>query len=355
MVKDVGRKMSKIPKVTVLMPVYNGEKYLKEAVDSILDQSFKDYEFLIIDDGSTDGSGEIIKSYADPRIKVLENGENLGLVTTLNKGIELARGEFIARMDCDDVSLPERLEKQVRFMDSRLDVGVCGTWLRKIGSAHDVVSYPVEDKDIRWFLTINSMFAHPSVMLRHDLLTNHNLRYDANFPHAEDYELWTRIAKYCRLANLPEVLLLYRIHGEQIGAKYNIEQVATGGRVRMAQLCNLGISFGSKEFNLHEEIFAGVQKGIGKRGYAARISFLKDSETWLMKLLDANKHGALLNSASFDNILAERWFVICSQSSGLGLSAWNLFRNSALSKLVTLPALNKFKFWIRCMIKWKVT
>ena len=112
-------------KVTVLMPVYNGEIYLKQAIESILHQTLSDFEFLIINDGSTDASVEIIQSIKDPSIRLLHNRTNLTLVPTLNKGLELARGEYVARMDCDDISLPERLAKQVEFMDRFRDVGVC--------------------------------------------------------------------------------------------------------------------------------------------------------------------------------------------------------------------------------------
>jgi len=117
----------KEPKVTVLMPVYNGEKYLNEAIDSILGQTFKDFKFLIINDGSTDGTADILKSYKDSRIKVTNNEKNIGLTKSLNKGLKMAKSEYIARMDADDISLPTRLQKQVEFMDSHPKVGVCGT------------------------------------------------------------------------------------------------------------------------------------------------------------------------------------------------------------------------------------
>ena len=118
------------PKVTVLMPVYNGEKYLKEAITSILLQTFDDFEFLIINDGSSDASVDIIQSFRDPRIRLVHNDTNIGLIATLNKGLKLAHGKYVARMDQDDISLPRRLEKQTYFMDNNPDVGVCGTWIK---------------------------------------------------------------------------------------------------------------------------------------------------------------------------------------------------------------------------------
>ena len=204
--------ISEGPKVTVLMPVYNGETYLGKAMDSILGQTFQEFEFLIINDGSTDGSVEVIKSYEDPRIVLVENGENLGLIATLNKCIDLAQGKYIARMDQDDISLPERLGKQVAFMDAHPKVGVCGTWAKIIDDRGTVVSLRRSPKGkaahrLCWRPT---PFMHPTCMLRSALLREH--RYRQGFPHAEDYELWLRLCQKTLFANIGEYLLLYRVH-----------------------------------------------------------------------------------------------------------------------------------------------
>jgi glycosyltransferase involved in cell wall biosynthesis len=130
------------PYVTVLMPVYNTEMYLKEAIDSILNQTFRDFEFIVINDGSTDSTSDIIESYSDPRIIYLQNEKNLGVATSLNKGLSIAKGTYIARMDGDDVSRCDRLEKQVAFMDANPEIGVCGTWLETIGDRNEVWSPP---------------------------------------------------------------------------------------------------------------------------------------------------------------------------------------------------------------------
>jgi glycosyltransferase involved in cell wall biosynthesis len=211
--------MSELPKVTVLMPVYNGERYLKEAIESILDQTFTDFEFLIINDGSTDRSVGIIESYADSRIRLVDNGENLGLIKTLNKGIDLTRGEYIARMDADDISLPKRLEKQVGFMDSHPKVGICGTWARIIderGLIKGLRKVPAG----RTALTLcwrPSPFIHSSCIMRSTLLQKN--KYSLEYPHAEDYALWLTLSRTTGFHNLDEYLLLYRIHGTNIGRK----------------------------------------------------------------------------------------------------------------------------------------
>lgn len=203
------------PKVTVLMPVYNGEKYLREAVDSILAQTFRDFEFVIVDDASTDGSREIVISYADPRIVLVSNERNLGLTASLNRGLDIARGEYVARMDSDDVSLPERLERQVAFMDANPDVGACGAWSLDIDHAGNVVGsreMPVGE-ELNNFYWRRSL-SHPAAMFRFD--REDGPRYDPAFRYAQDYDLWFRVRARRRLANLPEHLLLYRVHDESI-------------------------------------------------------------------------------------------------------------------------------------------
>lgn len=204
------------PMVTVLMSVYNGEKFLKEAIESILNQTFTDFEFLIINDGSTDKSVEIIESYKDSRIRLINNEKNLKLIASLNKGVSLARGKYIARMDCDDVSMPERLEKEVNFLESNTDHGLVGTYYTVIdgeGKEQRNVSYPSSNDLIKLFLSLNCPLAHGSIMGRAELFKQN--QYGSKESYAvEDYELWTRMAKETKIHNIPEYLFKYRIYGE---------------------------------------------------------------------------------------------------------------------------------------------
>ncbi len=204
------------PKVTVLMPVYNGERFLKEAIESILTQTFTDFEFLIINDGSTDKSIDIIMSYNDPRIRLIHNEENLKLIASLNKGINLAKGKYIARMDCDDISMPSRLEKEVEFLDNNYEYGLVGTWFNVInadGQELYKVTHPTEDSMIKLFLTVNCPLAHGSIMGRTELFRK-NLYGSEQYFAIEDYELWTRLAAITKIYNIPEYLFKYRVYGE---------------------------------------------------------------------------------------------------------------------------------------------
>lgn len=204
------------PMVTVLMSVYNGEKFLKEAMDSILTQTFTDFEFLIINDGSTDNSVKIIESYNDSRIRLINNEKNLKLIASLNKGISLARGKYIARMDCDDISSPMRLEKEVDFLENSLEYGLVGTFYTVIdgtGKEQYNKSYPSSNDLIKLFLSLNCPLAHGSIMGRTELFRQ-NLYGSEEYSAVEDYELWTRMTKVTKIHNIPEYLFKYRIYGE---------------------------------------------------------------------------------------------------------------------------------------------
>ncbi|MPR33424.1 glycosyltransferase family 2 protein [Salmonirosea aquatica] len=208
-------------KISVIMPVYNGELYLREAIESILGQTYTDFEFIIINDGSTDTSGSIIDSYKDSRIKHIKNERNAGLVSALNVGIDLAQGEYIARMDADDISLPERFAKQVAFMNQHTEVGVCGTAYQYIGNRSGTITLPESFEKSFTFLSSNSCLAHPTVMIRRAVLEQHSIRYENDYPYAEDYAFWIRIGQVAHLTSLSEPLLSYRWHSANISQSTN--------------------------------------------------------------------------------------------------------------------------------------
>lgn len=200
------------PKVTIIMPVYNGEKYLRDAIDSILGQSFENFEFVIVNDGSKDRSDEIIKQYKDKRIRYIVHTKNTGLDQTLNEEFKKAQGEYIARMDCDDISFPKRIEKQVDFLDAHPDFGMIGT--QYINMNHDRVMYEVgaqlfDNEEIKLGIQSMNAFCHGSVMFRTSFIKENNVEYNHKYSPYEDYELWTRIAQMTKVCNLPEVLYAY--------------------------------------------------------------------------------------------------------------------------------------------------
>lgn len=206
------------PLVTVLLPVRNGSAHLPAALESIFAQTFPDFELLVIDDGSTDGTPEILRAVQDQRLRVVTNPQNIGLVATLNRGLELARGEFVARQDHDDISLPERLQKQVEYLQAHpacVLVGTDATQTDGRGRRMYRLLRPHRADDIRWYLCFDNAFIHSSVMFRREVVRQEFHGYAPSF-HSEDYALWSRIARFRETANLPEPLLLYREHASSV-------------------------------------------------------------------------------------------------------------------------------------------
>jgi glycosyltransferase involved in cell wall biosynthesis len=225
------------PLVSIIMPVFNSADYLNEAIDSILEQTFKNFEFLIFNDGSTDKSLEIIKSYNDTRIRSFSSKVNNGYVIHLNKGIELAKGKYIARMDADDISLPTRLRDQVYFMENNSEIGMCGSWVEKIGIKNCLSKVSTEHEEIVMQQLFFPAFFHPSVMFRKTILKEYKIRYNTNFLYAEDYEIFVRLSNVTRLANIPKVLLKYRVHENSVTAtKWDSHQSELVTLIRKRQI-----------------------------------------------------------------------------------------------------------------------
>lgn len=223
--------MSLHPAVSVLMPAYNAQKYIAIAIKSILEQTFSDFEFIIIDDGSSDETPFIIEEYAkrDSRIVFLQNSQNLKISQALNQGLEIANGEFIARMDADDWSYPERLEVQLDFMMAHPEVVICGANIEVCDQNLNILNsrtYPRTNSQIRKRIFKINPFAHSVTFYRTEIAKNAG-GYDANFNLAEDYDLYFRMGKYGEFANIPKILLKLRTHPQSLSA----QQISTQSRL----------------------------------------------------------------------------------------------------------------------------
>lgn len=229
------------PRVSVLLPVYNGLPYLPAAVESVLAQTYTDFELVAVDDGSTDGSGAWLDAAAarDARVRVVRQ-PNAGIVAALNRGLAACRGEFVARMDADDRCYPERLERQVAFLDAHPAVGA-------VGSGSDVQTpeglraqqAPTTPDLVRWELLFNNPMTHPTVTLRRSALERVG-GYRADFPHNEDYDLWDRLCAVCDVTNLPERLLLFNAaHDANVGTVYATAQFMHARCLQHALICRL--------------------------------------------------------------------------------------------------------------------
>ena len=214
------------PLVSILLPVYNGAKYISDTINSVLEQSYENFEFIIINDGSTDNTEQIINTYSDSRIIYIKNQENLKLIKTLNKGIKLAKGKYIARIDADDIMHKNRLLKQVDFLEKNENYIIVGSAVKLINlnnlNEDNYIEYYQDNDDIIFSMIFYCPIIHPSTLIRKSTLILNELEFDHNFIHAEDYELWTRMVKFGKIANLSENLTFYRLHNEQISQK-NLE------------------------------------------------------------------------------------------------------------------------------------
>jgi glycosyltransferase involved in cell wall biosynthesis len=214
------------PKVSVILPVYNGAKYVKQAIESVLRQTFSDFELIIINDGSTDGSLEIIKSSHDPRIKIVDQ-ENKGLITTLNTGIALSRAEHIARIDADDIwSNQDKLSRQMNYISQNPDCAVLGTWANIIdedGNKISRLAYPKTDREIRSKILTKCCFVHPSVIFN-KIMCEKAGGFNGQERYIEDYGLWLRMGQFGKFANIPEYLMSYRINKSGITQQKNYIQ-----------------------------------------------------------------------------------------------------------------------------------
>jgi len=216
--------MSQNPKISVIMSVYNGERYLREAIDSILNQTFPNFEFIIVNDAATDSSLKIIQSYHDKRIRVIENEENIGLTKSLNKAIKQARGKYIARQDADDISLPHRFLEQLSYLERRPEVALLGTSVYHIDEQGKVLGRVIVPIKPGNKLLKENQFNHGSTIFKKNVVVKLG-GYNSILRYSQDYELWLRIAKHHEVGNLPQPLYKLRFHGETISLKHADESV----------------------------------------------------------------------------------------------------------------------------------
>lgn len=226
------------PLVSVLIPAYNAEKYIEPCLRAVMSQTYQNLEILVINDGSQDKTAAILEELAaaDARLKIVHNSENLKLIATLNKGLQLAKGEFIARTDADDISRPDWIKTLLTFLLENPDIQAVGAGINMFkndphsdGRTH---FYPLHHNDIIQEMMYSNPFAHPVMLIRSGLFHQNGLRYNCQYPHAEDYKLWLEISKIGKLANVPKILLDYRLHDNNVSLVYKQEQLATTQKIR---------------------------------------------------------------------------------------------------------------------------
>lgn len=328
--------MKNQPTITVLMPVYNGETYLREAIDSILNQTYTDFEFLIINDGSSDATVSIIQEYTDSRIRLVHNEKNMGLIATLNKGFELARGKYIARMDADDISLPERLEKQIDFMENNPEIGICGTWFDtfdKTGLTGGA-RYAENHDEICLKHLYQIHLSHGTAIIRKTVIDNLGLRFDPDFAHAEDYELFTRMSSHTRLANLQFVGYKVRHHENEVSKKYNLIQAENSKRIRLREFKKLGLEISPEQLHSYSSLAHHEYLSIKEKP--------EEIERMLSAMVEANQKSMVFPEPFFMKHISTFWFHYCYKAVNQ-----KTFWSSGLSKNSTLSTVQRVKWFIK--------
>ena len=333
------------PLVTILMPVYNAALYVKEAVDSILNQTFTDFELIIFNDGSTDESSKVLNAIKDERIILHDYKNNSGYVAHLNEGLRMAKGLYIARMDADDIALPERLAKQVALLNREPNVGLCGTRYQMFGTLNGVIQLPEDDKQIREFMLEHSPMGHPTVMFRKAIVDQYKLAYDKTFMPSEDYKMWYDFSKVSELRNLPEVLLHYRVHPHQISLYQNETQRAHADAVRILQLTDKGFELTPEEQILYCRI-------LGQHTFFENAAEFNAALDLMQKMIAMNTRLRAYDADLLVKIFSNSWHrIICNITKFTpAYLVPVLIRHKPITQYLTF--IDKVKFALKTIVRW---
>jgi len=332
------------PSVSVNMPVYNVEPYVRESIESVLSQSFEDFELIIVDDGSTDGSLDVVRSFNDKRIKIIQNEKNMGLVYTRNKLVRESCGEFIAVLDSDDIATVDRLKIQYEFLKENPKYAVVGGWLKTIRSngAHfgNVWRYITDPDQLPVRLLFGNQIAHSAVMMRRNILDESP--YKAEFPVGQDYDLWVRLSQKHKIINLPELFYYYRQHQNSVTKSKKSVQDDSTYKILKYQLYKFGISPSENELEFHRKI--------GKTNLVKSYDDLTKIEAWFKKLIEANRKKSVYPTNIFNKVIFELWHDTCLYSRYSGKRAVRrLFFESEILKNTPIVFKARAKFFIKSL------
>jgi len=297
------------PALSIIIPVYNAGQYLAEAINSVLNQTFRNFELIIINDGSTDNSKTIIQSFTDERIHYFENKKNSGIVFSRNRGLKEAAGEFIGMVDADDVVCPEKFEKQIAFLKKNSDFGMVGSWVKFIDTYGKRLpgkwKLNAPPEKIPAIMLFRNYFVQSAVLYKRECLKNFS--FTRGFEIGEDYLFWHQILKTCKSWNLPEYLVDYRVHKDSITNKRNDLRVEMDKKIFEIQLKELGVDVTERELELHLLIKEGTSVVDAKT--------LLEIDRWLKKIVDSNKSCQLYDSRYLAQVVANRWLKVCRNTS----------------------------------------
>ena len=327
--------------VTVLMPVYNGEKYLQEAIDSILNQSYPFFEFLIINDGSIDQTDSIILGNKDDRIRYIKNESNIGLIKTLNLGFSLAKGKYVARMDADDISLVNRLESQVVYLENNPKVGLLGSGYTFFGDKDARVNYPEDNESLKLAALFYNPFCHPSVLIRKEVLDTSGFLFDEKYIHAEDYKFWTQLLSVTKCENLQDNLLLYRSHSNQISQIHIDEQFRISKLIQFEYLINAGFNLTKEEVEFLSKTMSSDMKEIVLKFNSIEKILVQNSE---IQFFDIKK---------ISNYFSKELKNLILESKVINNEIYVYFNISRLSKTINWTLKQRVSIYLK-RLKFKI-
>jgi glycosyltransferase involved in cell wall biosynthesis len=356
--KSVGiHTMDNVPLVSVVMPVYNAGLYLDEAIQSILDQTFTNFELLIYNDASSDASDSIIRSFSDPRIIYKKCDQNVGTANLAIEGLRIARGKYIARMDADDISIPNRFEEQVLFMEANPTIGICGTWYQNFGTLNNVVKRPTSVDEIKYALFFGTPFGQPTVMMRKNLLIKHNLEYD-NMYATEDYEFFERASLYFDCANIPKVLLRYRKHNTQLTSTNWNKQYYEVGLIQARRFLRILHNHNSIDKLWLENFFTGQSIPSDKwfteiEKYRERVIIESQHNSLYPRDLIVRAANVLFSSVYVNKNLYNYYFFKYYQQSDFNLGLLKSFLLEKYNPHIHLGRKLSFYFAIKCLMGYR--
>lgn len=312
-----------IPLVTVFIPVYNGEKYIRESLESILYQTYQNLEILIVDDGSTDNTVKIVKSFHDSRIRLLINEENKGIPYTRNRGLAEANGKYLAIMDADDISYPHRIQKQVEFMEKNPEIDVAASYYKMIGGKLNKTFKPkfIKKNELKIDLLFANSVGNPTSMIRMETIKKHNLRYNENYFVSQDYGMWTEISKIGNLVIMPDVLLKYRFGHENISkkseeTKWKKRKIIIDS-IHKNLLDYYGFNLNDKELETYNNFFSERPE------ITVNKNVLNNLPNVIKKLINHNRKNSIFDSKLFIEIM---YFRIINNLSGANIPLSEKFK-----------------------------
>lgn len=333
------------PIVTVLMPVYNAAAHLNEAIRSVLDQTHRDFKLLIINDGSTDDSRHIIDTFKDDRIVVIDLPQNGGLINALNIGIDAIDTKYIARADADDICLPERLKKQVDFMESHSEICALGTGFDNLmpdGSIKKGGRFSPDHRTIRLRHLYQIQIIHGTSMLRTEVLKKHGLKFDPDFKHAEDYDFFDRLASVNQIANIPDSLYLIRHHQTRVSAQFSYEQRKNSDRVKIRILKEIGVDASQEQL---EQLQWLMYQNYGWFDAEKCVSIAN----FLSQLIRANYSTSYFEPEFLRHEMSTRFLHLCNHLARLDSSVISTLTNFKEVKYSDNPKLY-LAIWVKSIL-----